>query len=290
MTKCPDEPYFTVLTDHRYLRANLTDDARREFFAGGETLVDFMWRTIQLRLSPDFAPTAILEYGCGAGRLAIPLARRAARRAGTVTAVDRSPDMLRTAREEAAAQHADNIVFSEPGTLFSQTNRFDFLVCYLVLQRLPPSEGLDLVRRLLERVVPGGFAVFQFPYRTTSSPLVDGSRWLRARLPGVNALANRLRGQPASRPFVPTHGYRPEDVLKVFDTAGCPSTYMTFEGHGDVESMMAFTERPIAGTARLKPRAPDEDRTRSEADGTRGFSRAADSQIDVKDLIASTSI
>src|SRR5215831_8656813 len=80
-----DEPYFTVLTDPRFLRANLTDDARRTFFAGGETLVDFLWRTIQLRLAPDFAPTAILEYGCGAGRLAIPLARRAARRAGMVT-------------------------------------------------------------------------------------------------------------------------------------------------------------------------------------------------------------
>ena len=101
-----DEPYFTVLTDPKFLRANLTDEARREFFAGGETLVDFMWRTIQLRLSPDFAPTAILEYGCGAARLALPLARRAARRAGTVTAVDRSAEMLRTAREEAAAQHS----------------------------------------------------------------------------------------------------------------------------------------------------------------------------------------
>src|SRR5262245_17603055 len=288
MTIFPDEPYFTVLTDPKFLRANLTDHARGEFFAGGETLVDFMWRTIQLRLSPDFAPTAILEYGCGAGRLAIPLARRAARRAGTVTAVDRSPEMLRTAREEAASQHVENIVFSDPETFFSQTNRVDFLVCYLVLQRLPPNAGLELVRRLLERVVPGGFAVFQFPYRTASSPLVHGSRWLRERLPGVNALANTLRGQPAARPFVPTHGYRPENVLKVFDTAGCPSTYLTFEGHGDVESMIAFTERPIAGAARLKPRAPfDAAGTRGEPGETRGF---GENQIDVKDLIASTSI
>ena len=40
-----DEPYFTVLTDPKFLRANLTDEARREFFAGGETLVDFMLRS-----------------------------------------------------------------------------------------------------------------------------------------------------------------------------------------------------------------------------------------------------
>src|SRR5262245_21561822 len=114
-----DEPYFTVLTDPKFLRANLTDDARREFFGGGETLVDFMWRTIQLRLSPDFAPTAILEYGCGPGRLAIPLARRAARRAGKVTAVDRSPEMLRAARDAAAAHGVDHISFASPTELLA---------------------------------------------------------------------------------------------------------------------------------------------------------------------------
>jgi SAM-dependent methyltransferase len=88
------EPYFTVLTDPRFLRANLTEESRAEFFRSGDALVDFLVRTIQLRLAPDFAPTAILDYGCGPGRLAVPLARLAARRGGTVTAVDRSPRTL----------------------------------------------------------------------------------------------------------------------------------------------------------------------------------------------------
>src|SRR5262249_58172211 len=127
------ERYSTVLTVQKFLRANLTDDSRREFFASGEALIDFMWRTIQLRLAPDFAPTAILEYGCGAGRLAIPLARRAARRAGQVTAVDRSPDMIAAARAEAAAHGVDNMVCESPEELFARAARFDCIVCYLVL-------------------------------------------------------------------------------------------------------------------------------------------------------------
>ena len=45
---------------------------------------------------------SILEYGCGVGRLALPLARRAA----SMTAVDRSPAMLNIARREAARQGA----------------------------------------------------------------------------------------------------------------------------------------------------------------------------------------
>ena len=203
-----------------------------------------MWRTIQLRLSPDFGPTAILEYGCGAGRLAIPLARRAARRAGTVTAVDQSPAMLRTARLEAESQGVQNIVFCEPDELFAQTNRFDFLVCYLVLQRMPPRDGLALVRRLIERIVPGGIGVFQFPYRTEASALVSGSRWLREHVPGANAVVNTLRGQAGSQPFTPTHSYRVEDVLELFDAAGSPASYLTFDDHGDVSSVMIFVESP----------------------------------------------
>jgi SAM-dependent methyltransferase len=275
----PDEPYFTVLTDPKFLRANLTAEARREFFAGGEALVDFMWRTIQLRLAPDFAPTAILEYGCGAGRLAIPLARRAARRAGTVTAIDRAPEMIAAARAEAAARGADNIAFQSPEEFAAASARFDFIVCYLVLQRMAPEQGLTLVRALLGRLVAGGIAVLQFPYRSASSPLVGATRWLRERVPALNGVVNVVRGHERSRPFVPTHAYRVEDVLAIVDAAGCPASYLTFEAHGDVSSVMAFTESPIA---RLKPSATTET-------VARGFSRAS-ADVDVHALIASTSV
>jgi SAM-dependent methyltransferase len=286
------EPYFTVLTDPRFLRGNLTDEARREFFAGGETLVDFIWRTIQLRLAPDFAPTAILEYGCGPGRLAIPLARRAARRAGTVTAVDSSPAMLRAARDEANAHGVHNIVFVDQEQLFSQAGRFDFVVCYLVLQRMPPRDGLELVRGLIDRLVAGGVGVFQFPYRIAVSRLVSGARWAREHVPAINGLANVLRGQSISRPFIPTHVYRVEDVLAIFDRARAPA-YLTFEDHGDVSSVIAFAERPISA---VRPRRTAGDNTitaeHAEAAERLGSANSASSawNVDVQTLIASTSI
>src|SRR5436190_1278328 len=140
------EPYFTVLTDPKFLRARLTDQTRREFFAGGETLVDFIWRTIQLRLAPDFAPSAILEYGCGAG----------------------------------------------------------------------------------------GIAMFQFPYLATTSAVVDGTRWLREHVPGMNGLVNIARGRRPSLPFIPTYTYVLEDVLALFEAAGFPATYLVFDRGTDL--------------------------------------------------------
>lgn len=81
------EPYFAVLTDPRFLRANLTPEHEREFFASGDAIVSWMLAVIDAGLSPQFAPMSVLEYGCGPGRLALPLARRPS----SVTAVDRSP-------------------------------------------------------------------------------------------------------------------------------------------------------------------------------------------------------
>src|SRR5438552_555626 len=104
------EPYFAVLTAERFLRANLTADSEREFFAGGEQYVEWMLRLIDQRLIPNFAPMSTLEYGCGVGRLAIPFARRA----GSVTAVDRSPAMLDAARREAERSGVVHIAFQTP--------------------------------------------------------------------------------------------------------------------------------------------------------------------------------
>src|SRR5215468_1168138 len=101
------EPYFAVDTDPRFLRANLTPEHEREFFASGESLVAWMLGVIDAGLAPQFAPMSVLEYGCGIGRLALPLARRP----GTVVAVDRSPAMLNLARAEAARRGLGHVVF-----------------------------------------------------------------------------------------------------------------------------------------------------------------------------------
>ncbi len=67
------EPHFAVLTDPRFLRANLTPEYEREFFATGETVVSWILGVIDAGLAPQFAPMSMLEYGCGLGRLALPL-------------------------------------------------------------------------------------------------------------------------------------------------------------------------------------------------------------------------
>ena len=222
------EPYFAILTDPKFLRANLTPLHEREFFASGETLVSWMFAVIDAGLSPQFAPMSILEYGCGAGRLALPLAERP----GSVTAVDRSPVMLDLARREAERRGLGHITFQAPDALFAAPRTFDLVVCYHVLQRLRPLDGLALLRRLIGLIGPGGVGVFQWPYRAYGSRLVAASRWARELLPGANTLANALRGKPAADPFIPTHIYDLDEMLGTFDLEVFRSTHVALEHSG----------------------------------------------------------
>jgi ubiquinone/menaquinone biosynthesis C-methylase UbiE len=241
------EPHFAVVTDPRFLRVNLTPEHERLFFASGETLVTWMLGVIDAGLAPQFAPMTTLEFGCGIGRLALPLAQRP----GSVVAVDRSPAMLDRARLEAGKRGLTHVRFARPEELFAAPRTFDLVVCYHVLQRLAREEAVALVRRLAGAIGPDGVGVFQWCCRSHERPLVGASRWLRERVPGVNLLANRLRGKPAGEPFVPTHVLGVEEVLAELDAAGLNPVHLTTERHEGVDYAIAFAQRRVTA----KPRA-----------------------------------
>jgi SAM-dependent methyltransferase len=240
------EPYFAVVTDPRFRRANLTPEHERRFFASGETLVAWMLATIDAALVPQFAPMSTLEYGCGVGRLALPLGARP----GTVVAVDRSDVMLEHARGEAARRGLAHVVFQHPDELFASRRTFDLVVCYHVLQRLPRGEAIALLNRLVAAIGPDGVGVFQWCSTSRQPASVEAARWLRARVPGANAAANRLRGNATGDPFIPTHVLGVEEVLAVFEAAGMNPVHVALERHEDVDYAIAFASR------RVRPRLP----------------------------------
>jgi len=266
------EPYFAVFTSPEYLRANLDRASRRQFFFSGEELVAAMFRTIEQFLVPGYGPSTALEYGCGVGRLAIPIAARVA----NVAAVDVSPAMLAVARENARELAAPHIAFETARDFFADRRTFELVTCYLVLQRMPPSEGLELIRALLERIAPGGVGVFHVPYRSASNGLRDAARWLRERVPPVNGALNVLRRKPFDEPFIATHVYDLDDVFALLDSSGFVTNHMhvAFEPHGEIGGALLYVRRPEEfGNKREESREP-----------------APECVIDVREIIASTPI
>ena len=68
------DPYYWVTTDTRYKDASLTQDVRQAFFDSADAYVETIFKVIHKRIDPTFDPARVLDFGCGVGRIAIPLA------------------------------------------------------------------------------------------------------------------------------------------------------------------------------------------------------------------------
>jgi SAM-dependent methyltransferase len=258
------EPYFSVLADARYLSANRTAEGEQQFFDSGESDVAQLYEIARERVLYAFHPRRVLEYGCGIGRLAIPLARRAEH----VTAVDVSSAMLGAGREKARG--ISNLEFLAVDEFRASRARFDLITCYLLLQRLPQGQGMALIRELVDRLDPGGLLVAQVPFHRSSPMWVDATRWLRRAVPGVNALANLARRKPVDTPLFGSETYDIEEITAILRASGCVDPYLVFDKLGDADGVVLYARKP----PRLEP---------SEAPPAEGF-------IDVRDLLARSSI
>ena len=118
------DPYFAVLTDPKFRSANLSDEARREFFDSGRLHVNHVLDACQRYVNPQFSRGSVLDFGCGTGRLALPFAEQFEH----VTAVDVSQAMLREARRNAEAAGLKNITWlPSDDSLSAVQGRFDLV-------------------------------------------------------------------------------------------------------------------------------------------------------------------
>lgn len=268
------EPYFAVLADSRFLRKHFDTATEAEFFKAGDDHVARLLQFIREHASPLYDPKTVLEYGCGVGRLLVPFARRTVHAVG----VDISKSMLAVARQQVARAGLTNVELIESVTFESDPRRFDLVNCYLVLQRMPPSRGLELLRSLGARVREGGVGVFHLPFRSHASAAVRWSRWVRARVPAVNALFTTALRKQVSTPMVETHLYDLNDAFALLQGLGFEAPLVLYARHGDLDGVIIHAQRGHVFDE-PEPAAPPRPEPVREA----GF-------IDVRKLIAETSI
>lgn|GEM_PF-408725 len=176
------EPYFPVLTS-----GGVRDEA---FLESGEADVALLLPAIASLLGRDVPLTSVLDFGCGAGRLTLPLARLAER----VVGCDVAPTILNRARENARAAGLNNVTFIETLELpHLEAGQFDFVCSLLVFQHIRPADGYKLIRALLQLLCPGGVAVLQVTLEAPGGL----QRLARMRFGGVQRVLPRRMQIPA---------------------------------------------------------------------------------------------
>jgi SAM-dependent methyltransferase len=166
---------FPVLTHDGVLAATA------EFLATGEADMAALLSQVASLIGAEVSLTSALDFGCGAGRLTLPLARRAT----SVTACDIAPTMLAHTRLHAEKAGLHNITYIDTEELATLPDGgFTFICSLLVFQYVPRPIGYETIRALLRLLAPDGVALLHVmlaPRRTPLQQFAATSRRRNAR-------------------------------------------------------------------------------------------------------------
>jgi len=187
--------------------------ATAAFFEAGEGDIATLLPAIASLLGRDVTLDRVLDFGCGAGRLTLPLARRAR----NVVACDIAPTILDHARRNAEQAGLYNVAFIGIEEL-AGSGAFDFICSLLVFEHIPSAAGYDIIRTLMTLLAPGGVAALHIPFRRHSATLLRLIRYRSLpenRTRGVIRHVQRRAPGPAER-----CEYEERTILRIIALAG----------------------------------------------------------------------
>ena len=156
------DPYWGVLSSDEYVGARLDDETERRFFQSGQDHIAQVLDVLRARVQPGFAPKTAIDYGCGVGRLLVPLGRRMRagdrrRRLTPRCSAWRAPTSTAPVYTNVDLRSASDLAAIEP--------RVDLVHSVLVLQHIPPASGDGDPRCAAPTPRAGGCGVIQFHFR-----------------------------------------------------------------------------------------------------------------------------
>jgi SAM-dependent methyltransferase len=258
------DPYYAVNTQPAFRRINLDEKALARFFASGQEHVEWLQAICRRHVDPLFTFGHALDFGCGVGRVALPLARVAT----SVTGIDISPAMLLEARRHCTAAGLANVAFElSDDALSGLATRFDFVHSFVTLQHIDPRRGRLFFRRLLELTAHGGVAALHVTYARAvwagrlgkPSPLASLSRsshslhaWLRRVGTRLGVVAPNP-GDALPDPPMHMYSYSIDELLFIAQQAGMPSAHLEFTDHAGELGVCMLFRRPVPAPDKTRP-------------------------------------
>jgi SAM-dependent methyltransferase len=231
------DPYYAVLTTEAF-RHGVVEASRGAFFESGEAHISWLMGRIAERFGVVQHGRA-LDFGCGVGRLLMPLAGRFAEAVG----VDISPGMLREAVRRCREQAVSNAVLlpAEPGWP-TRAGSFDLVNSHLVLQHIPKRQGMRTIDCLLGLVRPGGVAALQVPILRTLSWWRECEYVAANFVPMANFIMRWSRKQSLDSPMLAT-SFDLRKVLCLFERHAFADVLITGQNYGPIASIVFIAKR-----------------------------------------------
>jgi 2-polyprenyl-3-methyl-5-hydroxy-6-metoxy-1,4-benzoquinol methylase len=210
-----EDPYYGVLSDQKYKSENITSEGLEEFFASGKVYVAETLQRIKNLYGSDLSNSAILDFGCGVGRLTIPFSFVTKNK---TVGIDVSPEILEKAKAHAIEMGAENVEFllSEGKTL-PDTGKFDFINSYIVLQHIETKTGLAIIQQLLDKLPIGGIMQIHATYGNSWPKIKYYHYFFRANYSLYNFVYSSLKNRKLeSEPMMQMNSYDPKILFRLF--------------------------------------------------------------------------
>lgn len=222
------DPYYGVLAESGFHQARLDAAAQERFFASGRQYVAELLAAIGSLMGSDFECRRALDYGCGVGRLTLPLAERCEH----VYGVDVSPSMLREAARNAKRMRLANVEWVASERLDRLRGAYDFVQSYLVFQHIPVRQGERIFAQLAQGLHPGGVGALHVSLRP-GHQLTGAFHWSMKTLPLAYNFVNVARGRAWGYPHMQMNHYSLNRIGGLLATAGITEWHVRFlAGHG----------------------------------------------------------
>jgi SAM-dependent methyltransferase len=244
-----EDPYYGVLTDDKFRRENLNDDLKDEFLETGRVHIKRVMAMTLRHFGPAVGRGRALDFGCGVGRLVIPLAQLFER----VTAVDVSTAMLAVAEQNCLERGVKNVEFVRSDDKLSQiAGKFDFIHSYIVLQHIPVPRGEAIIAQLLDRLNVDGVLAIHFPFFRQDSKIRRIVHLLRKNLPIVSGLANIVRRKPWNAPFIQMNIYDLNRISILLSNHGIKDVAVEVVDAGGFVSAFVITKKPARRAGKVQ--------------------------------------
>lgn len=233
-----DNPYWGVLTNEKFEKSRITDEDKLVFFESGEKYVQEIEKDITSFFgAKGLQGESVLDFGCGVGRLLIPLAKRYSKSYGC----DISASVLNECEKNLQQSGIDNFeLFNASSGLNKLPTGISFIHSFIVFQHIPQKRGMEIFKELIQHLADGGIGALHLVYHRGISDNLKARLFLYRNFPFLFALRNLFKKGKSNNAFLEMNSYDINSALKVLQEGLCHEVAMRFTLHEEYQGCIIY--------------------------------------------------
>ena len=241
-----EDPYYWVTTIDEYVDEKWSDETQKKFFEESTKYVHSILEIIHRHIDPNFTPTNALDFGCGVGRVTIPLSKICK----TVVGTDVSSTMLKEAEKLSTQEETENITFVKGDDELSKVKgTFNFIHSIYVFQHIPFNRGKKILNKLLSSLEPDGVGVLQFLVHNELPVSKELIYWVKVNIPLAHKIFNLIKGKSWNTPMMQLNNYNLNYILQALKEHGCGHSYIRYTKEDYYHGVIIFFQKSTEKTS-----------------------------------------